>query len=74
MDYIRDLGQAIRAAVAANAQANRTGPAVGRIVGDRILVNGRYYRATWGGDFEARDGQNADCILGDGVCVVVSVR
>ena len=74
MDYIADLGTAIRAAMAERQPASSTGTAVGKISGDHVLINGQYYRAIWGGDFDALDGQQVDVILGDGACIIVGIR
>jgi len=74
MDYIADLGQAIRSAMAARKPASSAGPAVGTLSGGHVLVDGRYYRATYGGDFDVLDGQHVDCVVGDGGCIIVGVR
>ena len=74
MDYISDLGNSIRAAMAVRRPADATGPVVGTISGDHVLISGQYYRIVWGGDFDVTDGQDCDCVVGDGICVVVGVR
>lgn len=44
---------------------------VGRVAGNVISVNGRTYYPTWGGDFDVRDGDRADCVIEGEKCVVV---
>jgi len=74
VDYIADLGQAIRTTMAARQPASSAGPVVGKISGNYVLIDGQYHRAIWGGDFDALDGQLVDCIVGDDGCIVLSVR
>ena len=72
MDYIGQLVRVI--AGAANKKTSTQTVAAGRYTGGSILVNGKYYRPIWGGDFDAIDGSQVDCIVDGNKCVVVSVR
>lgn len=69
MDYVRRLAQVVN-----GGSVNSISTGTGRISGNSVLVNGRWYHATWGGDFDVADGQIAECIMDGNKCVVVRVH
>ena len=70
MDYIGQLAQ--RLAARNSNGAGRIG--TGQVQGNSVLIDGRWYNATWGGDFDVLDGMNATCVIDGNKCVVVRVR
>ena len=69
MSSISDLANLVGSAVK-KAQAGAK-IQVGRVNGNVISVNGRTYSPIWGGDFDVRDGDRADCVIDGEKCVVV---
>lgn len=59
------------AALVAKTQKKADTLQAGRVSGDYVIVNGRAYRPTWGGDFDVAHGDRADCIIDGEKCVVV---
>lgn len=69
MDYIGQLARTI-----AKAKQNKQTAAAGTYSGGSVIIDGKYYTPIWGGDFDAIDGAQVECIVDGNKCVVVSVR
>jgi len=70
MDYIGQLARTIAAAKKNKSQT----VAAGSYSGGSVIINGKHFRPIWGGDFDAADGAQVECIVDGNKCVVVSVR
>lgn len=69
MSSINDLANLVGRAVKKAQSGAKV--QVGTVQGNMIIVNGRTYAPTWGGDFDVRDGDRADCVIEGEKCVVV---
>ena len=57
----------------ASARKNTDSVVVGEISGTEVKINGRKYKAIWGGDFDVIEGGKADCVLSGDKCIVLRV-
>lgn len=69
MSNISDLAALVGKAAADARKKDKL--AVGTVTGDYVTVNGRSYRPTWGGDFNAKSGDRVDCIVDGNKCLVM---